>query len=76
MGMYDKIIFNCKNCGFVMEKQSKADECMLAKYWERVPKAIAEDIIGDTIKCEKCGIRYYIEQKKGDYVYLDLVELN
>lgn len=60
MGMFDSVIHIC-SCGGVIEWQSKADECVLAKYRPtEVPVKIANEINGTIEKCNKCGKEYEI----------------
>lgn len=52
MGMYDSVIFPCPHCDGEVEAQSKAGECSLRRieHW-KVPKLIAEDIVGQEVRC-------------------------
>lgn len=62
MGMFDIVNFICPGCEDVLEIQSKAGECMLDRFYEdRVPPAIAEDIEGEKIYCEKCDAEYKVQ---------------
>ena len=59
MGMFDSVYVECPHCGEKVEFQSKAGDCYLATIdQEEVPIEIANDIVGDTIYCERCDGRF------------------
>lgn len=57
MGMFDSVWFECPQClERLVEVQSKAGECVLRDIpSEEVPLGIADDILGETASCHKCG---------------------
>ena len=57
MGMFDSVFVACRNkdCDNVIEFQSKMGDCILKSYSiDDVPIAIAKDISGERMCCEKC----------------------
>lgn len=64
MGMFDRIIFTCPNCGKEIENQSKAGVCLLYDYnQDAVPLAIASDILNDDMYCENCKQTFVVVAK-------------
>lgn len=56
MGMFDSLYVPCPDCEAPVEFQSKAGECILARFTLRdVPLKIAIDLEGQTAMCQKCG---------------------
>jgi len=56
MGMFDRVICNCPNCGEEVEFQSKVGDCLLNRFTlDRVPMNIAMDINGSSVTCDNCG---------------------
>ena len=62
MGCYDTVVFQCPNCGGVVEKQTEASKCNLETFEGKrgVPMSIAADIDGKNIRCSDCLITYEI----------------
>ncbi len=59
MGCYDSVFFKCPKCGDRLEAQSKASDCRLRDIdCDKVPIEIADDLNGEPIYCEPCGMRY------------------
>lgn len=55
MGLFDSVFFTCPRCEHSLEVQSKMGECVLASIDpDRVPVAIAQDILGETVWCGNC----------------------
>jgi len=55
MGLYDSVTATC-TCGAELEWQSKEGDCVMADFLpERVPRAIAYDVIDAIEVCRGCG---------------------
>jgi len=55
MGMFDSVYAPCARCGNHIEIQSKAGECCLQIFSiNSVPIAVADDLDGEVVHCEKC----------------------
>jgi DNA-directed RNA polymerase subunit RPC12/RpoP len=61
MGMFDRVMGGCPNCGRTLEFQSKAGDCTLHTYpFDAVPPEIAKDLAGEVIMCEHCRHEYVL----------------
>jgi NMD protein affecting ribosome stability and mRNA decay len=61
MGLFDTVLFTCPECGEKVEKQSKAGDCYLAEISQsQVPIEIAQDILGQLVKCDDCNFYFHI----------------
>lgn len=55
MGLFKRILFECPKCQGGMEVQSKVGEGEIGTYFSHeVPVEIAEDIEGETVRCDTC----------------------
>jgi predicted RNA-binding Zn-ribbon protein involved in translation (DUF1610 family) len=62
MGLFDRVLVACPQCGESIEFQSKAGDCWLADYTvETMPVSIAADLDGEVERCRTCGQRVRIE---------------
>jgi len=56
MGIYDSLYVSCPRCHNTIEYQSKAGDCVLARYSvQNVPPDIAGDLDGEPASCKGCG---------------------
>jgi len=56
MGMFDSLYVGCKECGEMVEFQSKVGKCYLNKYTiDNCPTEIALNLNGEISICNKCG---------------------
>lgn len=58
MGMFDRVVINCKNCNTEIELQSKAGDCQLDTYYLRdnIPEEIVNSILKESkiVVCPQC----------------------
>lgn len=75
MGMFDRIMFDCPNCGKEIEAQSKSGNCSLASYdIHHVPEDVAEDRNRHApFRCE-CGKSWTLQPTERKIVTLVPVE--
>jgi hypothetical protein len=59
MGLFDSIYLKCPGCGVELEVQTKAGECMMARYYESsVPIHLALHIKDEEVECGGWYVRY------------------
>jgi len=66
MGMFDTVIFKCKNedCTGILQAQSKSGKCDLYTFNRKeVPLAVSADLIDSCITCSACNTKYFIRSK-------------
>jgi hypothetical protein len=76
MGMYDSVTFNCPSgCPDRLEVQSKAGPCLLGEIDQsEVPREIAEDVVGDTVRCDTCDLLWRVTIVSRSTVRMELRE--
>lgn len=61
MGMFDRVMAECPNCGEAIEFQSKSGPCSLADYSVNdAPDEVMEGVVGDVETCPKCQSEWRI----------------
>lgn len=77
MGMFDNVIFDCPDCGYKLDVQSKAGYCILDTYSQHsVPVPIAIDIENELVYCEKCDQEFLVKpvQKIIKHIDMELIK--
>jgi len=75
MGMFDEVVFTCPHCSGQITVQSKAGPRLLRTYVaDDVPTAIAVDLSGQRLHCDRCSGRWFIRVKVAHTVPCDLIQ--